>query len=310
MSKSGEELGQITLTVEGLWLDTILYEIPLLAITSEAYFKFCDRDWTHESQEEKAFAKGKKLIDHGCNFSEFGSRRRRDYHTQDLVIQGLIRASRETPSSQKSLGSLTGTSNVHFAMRYGIPPIGTVAHEWFMGIAADFNDYEHASELALRYWTDTFGLGVLGIALTDTFGTPTFLKAFRQPYPGTTIQTNEPAAASPPASVKVATDIDVADDPPKEGRLFGQKTYAQVFTGVRQDSGDPANFVKVIRDFYDREGVKDQKTIVFSDSLNIDRCLEYKQITAAAGLQPRGGRGTVRTRTCRRPRSEVKIKLI
>ena len=283
------------LTVEGLWVDTILYEIPLLAITSEAYFKFCDRDWTYDSQEEKAFTKGQKLIDHGCTFSEFGTRRRRDYHTQDLVIQGLVRASRETAASQGSLGALSGTSNVHFAMKYGIPPIGTVAHEWFMGIAADFDDYEHASELALRYWTDTFGLGVLGIALTDTFGTPTFLKAFRQPYPGITIQTNEPAAALPPATVKVATDGDATSQSTTETNSKGRQTYAQVFAGVRQDSGDPAQFVKVMRDFYDREGISDPKSIVFSDSLNIDLCLEYKQITEAVGLKPSFGIGTFLT---------------
>ena len=291
----------MTLTAEGLWLDTILYEIPLLAITSEAYFKFCDREWTYESQKEKAFAKGRKLIDHGCTFSEFGTRRRRSYHTQDIVVQSLIRASRETPYSQKPLGSLSGTSNVHFAMRYGVSPVGTVAHEWFMGIAADFNDYEHASELALRYWTDTFGLGVLGIALTDTFGTPTFLKAFRQPYPGATIQTNEPAATSPPESVKVATDGDVAIDSAKEGKSAGQQTYAQVFAGVRQDSGDPANFVKVMRDFYDQEGIKEAKSIVFSDSLNIDLCLEYKQIAEVAGFKPSFGIGTFLTSKCTSP---------
>jgi nicotinate phosphoribosyltransferase len=70
------------------------------------------------------------------------------------------------------------------------------------------------------------------------------------------------------------------------------KTYAQVFQGVRQDSGDPAYFVKMARDFYDKEGIKDKKTIVFSDSLNVDLCLEYKAIAEEAGFQPVFGVGT------------------
>lgn len=75
------------------------------------------------------------------------------------------------------------------------------------------------------------------------------------------------------------------------------KTYAQVYTGVRQDSGDPTYFVKMVRDFYDREGVKDPKTIVFSDSLDIEHCLEYKVIAEEAGFKPVFGVGTFFTST-------------
>jgi len=63
-----------------------------------------------------AFDKGKTLLDHGAVFSEFGTRRRRSYHTQDLVMKGLIRADKE--KSPDGSGKLTGTSNVHFAHRY------------------------------------------------------------------------------------------------------------------------------------------------------------------------------------------------
>ena len=148
--------GDLHITIRGLWVETILYEIPLLALTSEAYFKFCNTDWDYDGQEERAYWKANRLLEAGCLFSDFGSRRRRDYHTHDLVIQGLVRASKKSDSP----GKLTGTSNVHLAMKHGIPPVGTVAHEWYMGIAAITNNYEEANELGLRYWVACFGEGV------------------------------------------------------------------------------------------------------------------------------------------------------
>lgn len=145
--------------IHGLWVETILYEIPLLALTSEAYFKFCDRDWSYAGQHENAFAKGNALLEAGCLFSEFGSRRRRDYRTHDLVMQGLC-ASAQKGMEEGWKGKLTGTSNVHFAMKYGVPAVGTVAHEWFMGIAALTDNYEQANEIALSCWLSCFGEGV------------------------------------------------------------------------------------------------------------------------------------------------------
>ncbi len=160
---SDEDFGDVHLDIKGTWLDTILYEIPLLALTSEAYFRFCDADWSHKGQLEKAYGKGAKLLQHGCLFSEFGTRRRRDYHTQELVLRGLVRAAAEGKEKGWK-GRLNGTSNVHFAKKFGITPVGTVAHEWFMGIAAITNDYENASETALRYWVGCFGQGVCEIS--------------------------------------------------------------------------------------------------------------------------------------------------
>ncbi|KAL8971299.1 MAG: hypothetical protein Q9197_003350 [Variospora fuerteventurae] len=286
-----DDVGDVHLGIGGRWLDTILYEIPLLALTSEAYFKFCDRDWTYKHQESRAYDKGCKLLQHGCVFSEFGSRRRRDYHTQDLVMQGLTRAAADA-GRHGWKGKLSGTSNVHFAMRYSIPPVGTVAHEWYMGIASITNDYEHANETAMRYWTGCFGEGVLGIALTDTFGTPTFLKAFRRtmPTPANSVaedsETLIPGAASPPLSPTFGD---------RYGGSLEERSYAQIFQGVRQDSGNPKEYVKMMRDFYDSEGIKEKKTIVFSDSLNIELCVEYMHAAEEAGFTPTFGVGTFLT---------------
>lgn len=160
------DIGPIVIHVKGLWVETILYEIPLLALVSEAYFKFRDRAWTHDGQLEAARTKGVRLLQAGCTFSEFGSRRRRDYHTQELVVKGLKEAAEEG-KKEGWTGTLSGTSNVHFAMRFGLMPIGTVAHEWFMGVAAIIDDYENANETALRYWIETFGVGVSTLPLNE-----------------------------------------------------------------------------------------------------------------------------------------------
>jgi nicotinate phosphoribosyltransferase len=278
--------GQVELTIEGLWLETILYEIPLLALTSEAYFKFVDKEWSHAGQVANASRKCAELIENGCTFSEFGSRRRRDYATQDMVLQGILQAVEEaqhtseagisSSSGNVQQGKFTGTSNVHFAMKYGCAPIGTVAHEWTMGIAACSDDPASANEAALRYWVQAFGRGTLAIALTDTFGTEDFLKSFSKP------------------AVYGDNDIDS-----KEVTAEKDATYADVFSGVRQDSGDPLEYLKRMKDFYTSQGILPQrsstqarKIIVYSDSLNTQKCIKYARATEETGLVPSFGIGT------------------
>ena len=73
------------------------------------------------------------------------------------------------------------------------------------------------------------------------------------------------------------------------------RTYAEVFGGVRQDSGNPEEFVQVMRRFYDAEGIKEKKTMVFSDSLNLELCLKYKADADREGFQPTFGVGTFLT---------------
>ena len=259
--------GAVSLSVRGLWVETILYEIPLLALTSEAYFKFVDRDWNHDGQTSRAKDKALQLLENGCVFSEFGSRRRRDLKTHEMIMSGLIAGAKEAETNGKGWkGKFTGTSNVYLAKKLGATPIGTVAHEWFMAVAAITDDYANANENALKYWVGTFGRGVLAIALTDTFGTSAFLRAFAKPTPKS----------------ETMDSFDEAKQP----------TYAETFTGVRQDSGDPLEYLKLMRSFYTAQGITDKKVIVFSDSLNIEKAIKYKRATDDAGLTPSFGIGT------------------
>lgn len=100
-----------------------------------------------------------RLLEAGCSFSEFGTRRRRDYRTHELVMQGLCRASEEH-RRKTGASTFSGTSNVHFAHRHKMAPVGTVAHEWFMGIAAISDSYSYANQMGLRAWVETYGPGV------------------------------------------------------------------------------------------------------------------------------------------------------
>jgi len=57
---------------------------------------------------EAAYHKAHTLLQAGCAFSDFGTRRRRSFAVQDLVIQAIVSASRDVPGK----GALLGTSNV------------------------------------------------------------------------------------------------------------------------------------------------------------------------------------------------------
>src|SRR5947209_670104 len=113
---------------------------------------------------------------------------------------------------------------------------------------------------------------VLAIALTDTFGTSAFFKAFKKPIIPITTASRGAAATLPSAAgeVTVANTESLADTtPPISAPLKHEskpRSYAEAFAGIRQDSGDPKVYVKEARKFYDSIGIADKKAIIFSDS--------------------------------------------
>ena len=126
----------------------------------------------------------------------------------------------------------------------------------------------------------------MSIALTDTFGTPSFLEAFR-------FSTPEGISCISTSNISSQTAQNKLRESGREPKK--QPSYAEVFNGVRQDSGDPEDFIKLMKDFYRSEGIVEGKIIVFSDALNTELCLKYKAAAEAAGFKPKFGVGTFLT---------------
>ena len=162
----------LEVTVEGEWYRTILWEVPLLALISELFYEMSDLERNpNQFVLENTLRKADELNNLGVTFAEFGTRRRHSYQVQDLVVEALIRN-----KSSKFIGS----SNVHFAMKYGVKPIGTHAHEWFMFHAAEYG-FKMANKIALDHWVDVYR-GDLGVALSDTFTTDVFFNQFDKKF--------------------------------------------------------------------------------------------------------------------------------
>ncbi|KZW02849.1 nicotinate phosphoribosyltransferase [Exidia glandulosa HHB12029] len=174
-SSDDPEWGALDIEAVGPWRDAIMWEVPLLAVLSEAYFATIDTDWNYDGTLERAYEKGKTLITGGVAFSEFGTRRRRSLKAHDLVVEGLVKAQKDFGTGDGA-GMLSGTSNVYLAKKHSIKPVGTIAHEWFMGVAAS-KGYANSHNVALQYWEELYSRKLL-VALTDTFSTQAFFKEF------------------------------------------------------------------------------------------------------------------------------------
>ena len=164
--------GEIDVTIRGPWLHTILYEIPVLAIVSEVYFR--------RTQPKADLAEGRKRlaqkialvrkVEPALEFriSDFGTRRRFSLAWHEEVIRTL---KDEVPQY------FAGTSNVLMAMRHQVTPLGTLAHEYMQACQALGPRLRDAQVFALDKWAQEYR-GDLGIALSDTYGTDAFLRDF------------------------------------------------------------------------------------------------------------------------------------
>lgn len=167
------EKGELEVVVDGPLFSAMQFEIYLLEIINEVYFRLTyDYDELIRSAQERLDQKIKLLGDgtYTFKFAEFGSRRRLSREWQDEVVR---RFASETDKC-------VGTSNVYLAMKYHLTPIGTYAHEYvqmYQGI--DKIPLAYTNHYAMRDWYDEYQ-GDNGSALTDTITTDLFLMDFNR----------------------------------------------------------------------------------------------------------------------------------
>ena len=165
-----QEGGRLDVEIRGLWYRTVLWEVPLMSMISELYYRMTDAKPSADA-EDRARQKARRFEELGAELSEFGTRRRFSFDVQEMVISVLKECMPRV---------LNGTSNIYLAMRHDLVPMGTHPHEWFMYHGAHYG-YRSANALAMENWVDVYD-GYLGIVLTDTFTTTDFFKSFSTKY--------------------------------------------------------------------------------------------------------------------------------
>lgn len=152
------------------WLQSTFYEIYLLVIVNETGFRlFYNYDELLESHKRNTDKKFEKLLSGEYVLgavSEFGLRRELSEEAQEYVIKKFM-AHRDELNAKGT--NYVGTSNVYMSMKYGTTPIGTMAHEFIMGVGQGdpSKNPAYSNRFAMESWTQIYGV-LNGIFLTDT----------------------------------------------------------------------------------------------------------------------------------------------
>jgi nicotinate phosphoribosyltransferase len=235
--------GELEIRIKGPWLHTILFEIPVLAIVNEVYFR--------NTQKKPDFAEGRRrletkigeLQDAGLadlKIADYGTRRRfsKDWHEEVLrTLNDRLGAVTSPPVRAQPgarLPQLAGTSNVLYAMKLGLIPLGTMAHEYLQACQGLGPRLRDSQIFGFESWAREYR-GDLGIALSDVYGMSAFLRDFD---------------------------------------LY----FCKLFDGARHDSGDPFQWGERMLAHYIANRVDPRtKTLIFSDSLTVPRTVELYQ---------------------------------
>jgi nicotinate phosphoribosyltransferase len=161
--------------VSGNWFETILFEVPLLAIIGEVYYRHTHPGDTENREEGRRrlrekidVARQRAALDGtGLSLIEFGTRRRYSRDWQREVVETLQNGLAEM---------LVGSSNVRLAMEFGLRPFGTMAHQFLQAFQA-LAPLHRFQKAALEAWMQEYR-GDLGIALSDVVGMDAFLRDF------------------------------------------------------------------------------------------------------------------------------------
>ena len=172
IAPSGKDNGEIDIVIEGPWLHTILFEIPLLAIVNEVYFRRTQPNADRAEGRTRLLRKialmrdDERLVD--LRIADYGTRRRysRTWHEEVIV------ALRDRLGPQ-----FAGTSNTWLAMTKDLIPLGTMAHEYLQACQSLGPRLRDSQTYAFERWAREYR-GDLGIALSDVYGFDAFLRDF------------------------------------------------------------------------------------------------------------------------------------
>ncbi|NYT38303.1 nicotinate phosphoribosyltransferase [Allopusillimonas soli] len=164
--------GEIDITVKGPWLHTILFEIPVLAIVNEVYFRNTSREPNWKEGRERLRTKMQLVTGDpdlaDFRVAEYGTRRRFSRTWHEEVVNTL----------KAEMGPhFAGTSNVLLARKHGVTPLGTMGHEYLQACQALGPRLRDSQVYALEVWAKEYR-GDLGIALSDVYGMDAFLRDF------------------------------------------------------------------------------------------------------------------------------------
>ena len=261
---------KLCIDIKGNWFQTVLFEVPILAIVNEAYFdgeRILKEGYERPRVPKEGYDRFRQKVDlvqeyngkHGqrFKFADFGTRRRLSGHWQELIVQRLAK---ELPDN------FIGSSNVFLAMKYGVKPIGTMSHQWIMcGQGLPNVRISESQRFMLDAWVNEYR-GDLGIALSDTLGFDAFLRDF-DPF------------------------------------------FAKLYDGCRHDSGDPFTWCEKLIAHYRKLKIDPKtKAAVFSDGLTfplaLDLCSEFW-----SRIQTSFGIGTNLTNDCGYEPLQIVIKI-
>ena len=232
--------GELEIVIEGPWLHTILFEIPVLAIVNEVYFRNSQPKPDLDVGRRRLDIKIAELREAGLGdlkIADYGTRRRfsRAWHEEVLrVLAAKLGTVRSPGQTGAAPGQLAGTSNVLQAMRMGLLPLGTMAHEYLQASQALGPRLRDSQIFAFESWAREYR-GDLGIALSDVYGMNAFLRDF-------------------------------------------DMYFCKLFDGARHDSGDPFTWGERMLEHYQRNRVNPRtKTLIFSDGLTVPRTIALYQ---------------------------------
>jgi nicotinate phosphoribosyltransferase len=231
--------GEIEIAIEGPWLHTILFEIPVLAIVNEVYFR--------NTQKVPDFPEGRRRLDakiaqlqadglESLKIADYGTRRRfsRAWHEEVLRVLCARLGTGERRPGHPGPGQFAGTSNVLYAMKLGLTPLGTMAHEYLQACQALGPRLRDSQVFGFEVWAKEYR-GDLGIALSDVYGMSAFLRDFD---------------------------------------LY----FCKLFDGARHDSGDPFAWgERLLQHYRDNRVDPLTKVLIFSDGLTVPRTVELFQ---------------------------------